>query len=88
MKRIGWAIALAAAAMTPAAAVAPQTTAPATAEAAANTTTPAVQALPVTAPNPEIGEPKPGGISLQPQVTEIGREAASFTTTGYCCSAQ
>jgi len=79
MKRIGWAIALAAAAMTPLAAAAPQAAAP-----AANTTAPATPAapaapgIPMVAPTPDIGEPTPGGIAIQPQVTELGREAQSF----------
>ena len=77
MKRIGWAIALAAAAMSiPAAAAAPATS-PA-AQGAANTSAPAAPALPAVAPSLEYGVPKPGGMGLQPQVTDVGREAASF----------
>jgi len=76
MKRIGWAIALAAAAMTPAAATAPVTT-PATAEATANAAAPA-PAMPTIAADREYGVPRAGGLGLQEQVTDIGREAASF----------
>ena len=77
MKRIGWAIALAAAAMSiPAAAAAPAT-APA-GQGAANASAPAAPALPAVAPSLEYGVPKPGGMGLQPQVTDVGREAASF----------
>jgi cytochrome c oxidase subunit 2 len=75
MKRIGWAIALAAAAMTPAIA-APQAAAPATA-ATANATAPAAS-IPMVAPNPEFGVPVPGSMGIQHQVTGIGREAAGF----------
>jgi len=32
----------------------------------------------MVAPTPDIGEPTPGGIAIQPQVTELGREAQSF----------
>ncbi|MCL6684000.1 cytochrome c oxidase subunit II [Sphingomonas alba] len=79
MKRIGWAIALAAAAMTPLAAAAPQATAPAAnTTAPANDTAPAAPGIPMVAPTPDIGEPTPGGIAIQPQVTELGREAQSF----------
>ena len=80
MKRIGWAIALAAAAMSPVAAAAPQASAP-VAEAAVNTTAPAAPAAPATpgvAADAEYGVPVPGGIGIQKQVTEIGREAAAF----------
>jgi cytochrome c oxidase subunit 2 len=81
MKRIGWAIALAAAALTmPSASLAttaaPQAAAPATA-ATANSTAPAA-AFPMSVPNPEYGVPVPGSLGIQHQVTEIGREAASF----------
>ena len=89
MKRIGWAIALAAAAMTPAAAAAPQASAPAAAPtvpapqadlaertAATNEATPA-PAVEAARPTPGIGMPT-GGKGLQHQVTEIGEEAAEF----------
>ena len=32
----------------------------------------------MVAPTADIGEPTPGGIAIQPQVTELGREAQSF----------
>lgn len=76
MKRIGWAIALAAAAVTPAAAAAPATT-PATVEATANATT-AAPAIPSVPADTVFGVPRPGALGLQEQVTDIGREAASF----------
>ena len=89
MTLIGWAIALAAAGLTPAAAQAPATSpAPAhdhaamTAAPAAATATPA--AAPVVygsvghaIPTPGIGEPD-GRKGLQDQVTPIGEEAAAF----------
>ncbi len=84
MKRIGLAIALAAATMTMssasrAAAAAPQVTAPA-AESAANPTadaaTPAAPAA--VMPDPEYGMPVPGSLGIQHQVTDVGREAANF----------
>jgi len=79
MKRIGWAIALAAAAMTPVAAAAPQATTPAVAQAAANTTAaPAAAATPAIAADAEFGVPRPGALGIQEQVTELGREAANF----------
>ena len=79
MKRIGWAIALAAAAMTPVAAAAPQAAAPAAEAVAANTTaSPAPAAVSSLPAETEIGVPVPGKLGLQPQVTEIGQEAASF----------
>src|SRR3954452_23968384 len=100
MKRIGWAIALAAAWLTPAAAQAPASSPPTSTPAAAQpanapaagfaqdarkpdaaTATPAQEpvaaALPTVDPTPGIGEPD-GRMSLQDQVTPIGREAASF----------
>ena len=76
MKRIGWAIALAAAAMTPAAAAAPTAT-PGTAEAPANAAT-AAPAIPSVPADAEFGVPRPGALGLQEQVTDIGREAAAF----------
>jgi cytochrome c oxidase subunit 2 len=98
MKRLGWAIALAAAWLTPAAAQAPAA-APASTVAAAPAATPpagfaqdatkpdaatappaaepVAAALPTMAPTPGIGEPD-GRMSLQTQVTPIGREAAAF----------
>ena len=78
MKRIGWAIALAAAAMTPVAAATPNATAPTAPEAAANTTAPTAPAIPNIVPSPDYGVPVPGSIGIQHQVTDIGREAAGF----------
>ena len=88
MKLIGWAIALAAAGLTPAAAQAPQAAAPAassavppTAEAGATVAAPApeapAQVTPPTPPTAGIGIPV-GGRGIQEQVTGIGRQAASF----------
>jgi cytochrome c oxidase subunit 2 len=78
MKRIGWAIALAAAAMTPAAATAPATaTTPVTAEASANVAA-AAPAMPSVAADSQFGVPRPGALGLQEQVTDIGRQAAGF----------
>ena len=80
MKRIGWAIALAAAAMTPAAAAAPAAApapATATAETAANVAT-AAPAIPSVAADATFGVPRPGAMGIQEQVTDIGRQAASF----------
>ena len=76
MKRIGWAVALAVAATTPAAAAAPAAT-PVTAEAPANeaAAAPAIPSVPAEA---EFGVPRPGALGLQEQVTDIGREAAAF----------
>jgi cytochrome c oxidase subunit 2 len=82
MKLIGWAIALAAAGLTPAAAQAPQAGAPAaeTAQAAPAAEDHSAHAMPaaqVTPPTPGIGVPV-GGKGIQEQVTGIGREAAGF----------
>jgi cytochrome c oxidase subunit 2 len=88
MRLIGWAIALAAAGLTPAAA-AQVTTAPPTENTAAATTpapaaaAPAPAAAPVPGsvghmvPTPGVGEPD-GRKGIQLQVTPIGEEAASF----------
>jgi cytochrome c oxidase subunit 2 len=79
MKYLGWAMALAAAAMTPAAAAVPQaatTVAPA-AEAATNVAAPAAAATPTLAPTAGIGAPD-GRMGLQDQVTELGQRAANF----------
>jgi cytochrome c oxidase subunit 2 len=85
MKLIGWAIVLAAAGLTPAAAQVPQANAPAT----ATTTQPATavdhsahamppgMAMPVMPPTPGIGVPD-GRKGIQFQVTDIGREAQAF----------
>jgi len=81
MKLIGWAIALAAAGLTPAAAQAPQAATPAaeTAQAAPAAVDHSVHAMPaqVTPPTPGIGMPV-GGKGIQEQVSSIGREAAGF----------
>lgn len=115
MRRIGWAIALAAAWLTPAVAQVPSTAAAKNASSVAapsqgnetrpsalpagsvptppagfaqnpnnpspGTATPAQEpvasALPTVAPTPGIGEPD-GRMSIQDQVTPIGREAAAF----------
>src|SRR5215213_7434933 len=81
MKLIGWAIALAAAGLTPAAAQAPQAATPAaeTAQAAPAAVDHSAHAMPaqVTPPTPGIGMPV-GGKGIQEQVSSIGREAAGF----------
>jgi cytochrome c oxidase subunit 2 len=82
MKLIGWAIALAAAGLTPAAAQAPQAAAPAaeTAQAAPAAVDHSAHAMPaaqVTPPTPGLGVPV-GGKGIQEQVTGIGQEAAGF----------
>src|SRR5205085_11316171 len=89
MRLIGWAIALAAAGLTPAAAQTPTTPAPAAtaqsttvAPADARATAPAATAIvPGTVghmiPTPGIGEPD-GRKGIQEQVTPIGQEAARF----------
>ncbi|MGI8611459.1 MAG: cytochrome c oxidase subunit II [Sphingomicrobium sp.] len=89
MKLIGWAIVLAAAGLTPAAAQAPQAGPPATGPPAAATAQPApggpavdpnahaMPAVQVTPPTPGLGVPV-GGKGIQEQVTDIGRDAAGF----------
>ena len=90
MKLIGWAIALAAAAMTPAAAAAPQVpgaverpaeiagSASSLGEQIANTSAePTASAFPAVAPTPGIGAPD-GRLGLQDQFTELGQRAAGF----------
>src|SRR5689334_24781212 len=93
MKHIGWAIALAAAWLTPAAAQAPasaptQTTAATPASPAGTAQNPnksdaatapagAPAGVGVMAPTPGIGEPD-GSKGIQPQVTPIGEEAVGF----------
>jgi len=88
MKFLGWAIALAAAGLTPAAAQAPTAAAPATAEASAAPTAAApAAAAPAAAtapavpedviPTPGIGQPD-GRMGIQDQVTSIGHEAQAF----------
>lgn len=93
MKLIGWAIALAAAMATPAAAQAVNATAPAAAATTGAATTNAMAAdaaatgsaakaatkpFHYDAPTPGIGEPVPGGWSTQDQVTTVGQQAANF----------
>jgi cytochrome c oxidase subunit 2 len=83
---IGWALALAAAATTPAAAAAPQAPTaaqtaspalPAGSEVAASTAAPAAQAPQATLPAAGVGMPD-GRMGLQDQVTELGQRAADF----------
>jgi cytochrome c oxidase subunit 2 len=85
MKLIGWAIVLAAAGLTPAAAQAPPasaptattaTAAPVAADHSAHASMPGM-AMPVTPPTPGIGVPD-GRKGIQFQVTDIGREAQAF----------
>jgi cytochrome c oxidase subunit II len=94
MKLIGWAIALAAILATPAAAqstvatnqpaAAASSAAPAGNAMAADpagtggAAQPAATPFHYAAPTPGVGEPVPGGWSTQPQVTEVGRDAAAF----------
>src|SRR5687768_4143177 len=90
MKLIGWAIVLAAAGLTPAAAQAPQAGDPAATAAAQQPATqdpPAEGAAvvdPAGAPPAEVTPPTPGlgvpvgGKGIQEQVTGIGEEAAGF----------
>ena len=88
MRLIGWAIALAAAGLTPAAAQTPAS-APATnaATAAAPATAAATPAAPAPIvygsvghriPDPSVGMPVPGGYGVQTQVTHLGERAAHF----------
>ncbi len=79
MKLIGWAIALAAAGLTPAAAQAPQanTATANVSEATPAAAAPAAAPTPVMAPTPGIGVPD-GRKGIQEQVTDIGKEAAGF----------
>jgi cytochrome c oxidase subunit 2 len=85
MKLLGWAIALAAMGLTPAAASAQAptaapaatTAAPAAAAATPATSTPA-PSIDYAAPTPDVGVPVPGSKGIQTQVTELGERAASF----------
>ena len=77
MKLIGWAIVLAAAGLTPAAAQAPQAAAPTAATLTAPAAAAAQPAAQVTPPTPGIGVPD-GRKGIQDQVTELGREAQGF----------
>ena len=90
MKLIGWAIALAAALATPAAAQTATTTNQPAVQGGQQATQPVSEtganALPpptsepfvYAAPTPGIGEPVPGGLGAQVQVSEIGQQAANF----------
>jgi cytochrome c oxidase subunit 2 len=91
MRLIGWAIALAAAGLTPAAAQTPAAS-PAGTSASAATPAPAAAAPGTTAaqpaieygsvghalPNPKVGMPQPDSEGIQPQVTVLGEEALHF----------
>ena len=84
MKLMGWAIAVAAAAMTPAAAGAqapqaaePQAAAAAPATATAEAPAASAPAIDHVAPTPGVGVPD-GRMGLQDQVTEVGQQAAGF----------
>jgi cytochrome c oxidase subunit 2 len=86
MRLIGWAIALAAAGLTPAAAQAPASSPTENAVAAAPATAaPGAAAAPIVygsvghaIPNPDVGMPVPGSKGIQTQVTPLGEEAAHF----------
>jgi cytochrome c oxidase subunit 2 len=93
MKLIGWAIALAAAMATPAAAQAVNAASPAAATTTSAATTNAMAAdaagtggtakaatapFQYDAPTPGIGQPVPGGWLPQEQVTKVGEQAAAF----------
>jgi cytochrome c oxidase subunit 2 len=88
MRLLGWAIALAAMGLTPAAASAQapagSSTPPATTTAApAAATTNAAAATPApsidyAAPTPDVGMPVPGSKGIQTQVTALGEQAKSF----------
>jgi cytochrome c oxidase subunit 2 len=79
MRLIGWAIALAAAGLTPAAAQGPASAPNQNAAAAPAATPPAIVYGSVghMIPTPGVGEPD-GRMGLQDQVTPIGKEAAAF----------
>jgi len=82
MRLIGWAIALAAAGLTPAAAQTPSAPTENTAAAAPAPATPAAQPIVYGSvghmiPNPEAGIPD-GRKGVQEQVTPVGQEAAQF----------
>jgi cytochrome c oxidase subunit 2 len=87
MKLLGWAIALAAMGLTPAAASAqapatqPQVTTAAPATAAPAASTPAATPAPsidYAAPTPDVGMPVPGSKGIQTQVTALGERAEAF----------
>jgi cytochrome c oxidase subunit 2 len=94
MKLIGWAIALAAAMATPAAAQSADANSPVAAATSTNAEADSAMAADQAgigggaraattpfhydAPTPGIGEPVPGGWSTQEQVTKVGEQAANF----------
>jgi len=89
MKLMGWAIALAAMGLTPAAAASAQAPAATSAAPAATTAAPsdstakAVAATPApsidyAAPTPDVGVPVPGSKGIQNQVTALGERAEAF----------
>ena len=86
MRLIGWAIALAAAGLTPAAAQAPAgsptdnaaVAAPAAATAATTPKPIEYGSVGHAIPDPNVGMPQPGGLGIEEQVTPIGREAQRF----------
>ena len=77
---MGWAIALAAAGLTPAAAQAPtgSSTTNATAPVAAAPAPIVYGSVGHQIPNPKIGMPQPGAIGIEEQVTPLGHEAEHF----------
>ena len=87
MKLLGWAVALAAMGLTPAAAsaqapaattsAAPAATTAAPADAAANAVAPA-PSIDYAAPTPDVGMPVPGSKGIQTQVTALGERAEAF----------
>jgi cytochrome c oxidase subunit 2 len=85
MRLIGWAIALAAAGLTPAAAQAPAGSPATTAAAAAPAPAAASASAPIVPgsvghaiPNQNVGMPIPGAKGIQTQVTPLGEEALNF----------
>jgi cytochrome c oxidase subunit 2 len=85
MRLIGWAIALAAAGLTPAAAQAPAGAPAENAAAAAPAAAAPAAPAPIVygsvghqIPNPKVGMPQPGGIGIEEQVTPLGERAAHF----------
>ncbi|WP_366004239.1 cytochrome c oxidase subunit II [Sphingomonas sp.] len=87
MKLLGWAVALAAMGLTPAAAsaqapaattsAAPAATTAAPADATANAVVPA-PSIDYAAPTPDVGMPVPGSKGIQTQVTALGERAEAF----------
>src|SRR5258705_2914499 len=85
MKLIGWAIALAAAGLTPAAAKAPASATTENKAAAAPAAADAAAPAPIVygsvghqIPTPGIGMPVPGALGIEEQVTPLGKRAAHF----------